>query len=123
SIRTIKQHVRFGISPFGIWDNASHHPLGSESNGLSGYRQLYADALKWTQEGWVDYIIPQLYFPFHYRAAPYEKLVDWWCKHTYGRHLYIGHASYRAANDKDGWQNRSQLPDQVRYLRNATNTQ
>lgn len=122
SIRAIKRHVRFGISPFGIWDNARHHPLGSESNGFSGYRQLYADALKWTQEGWVDYIIPQLYFPFHYRAAPYEKLVDWWSRHTHGRHLYIGHASYRAANTSDGWQDRSQLPNQVRYLRNTPNS-
>lgn len=123
SIRATKRHVRFGISPFGIWDNVAHHPLGSETNGFSGYRQLYADAIKWTQEGWVDYIIPQLYFPFHYRAAPYEKLVDWWSKHTYGRHLYIGHASYRAANNKDGWQNRSQLPNQIRYLRNIPNSQ
>lgn len=116
-IRAEKRHVRFGISPFGIWDNQQHHPQGSESNGFSGYRQLYADALKWTQEGWVDYVTPQLYFPFYYRAAPYEKLVDWWSMNANGRHLYIGHASYRANNNSEGWKNRSQIPDQIRYLR------
>lgn len=118
SIRAEKHYLRFGISPFGIWDNKQHHPLGSETNGFSGYRQLYADALKWTQEGWVDYLTPQLYFPFNYRAAAYEKLVDWWSKNANGRHLYIGHASYRVAENVEGWRNRSQIPDQIRYLRN-----
>jgi len=123
SIRATKQHIRFGISPFGIWDNARDHPLGSETNGFSGYRQLYADAIKWASEGWVDYVTPQLYFPFNYRAAPYEKLVDWWNLHSYGRHLYIGHASYRAANNTEGWRNRSQIPDQIRYLRQQSHSQ
>lgn len=123
SIRATKQHIRFGISPFGIWDNRRDHPQGSETNGFSGYRQLYADAIKWTSEGWVDYVTPQLYFPFNYRAAAYEKLVDWWNDHTYGRHLYIGHASYRAANNTEGWRNRSQIPDQIRYLRQQSESQ
>jgi len=120
SIRATKHYIRFGISPFGIWDNVGNHPRGSESNGFSGYRQLYADAIRWTSEGWVDYVTPQLYFPFNFRAAPYEKLVDWWNQHTYGRHLYIGHASYRAANNSEGWKNRSQIPDQIRYLRDQS---
>lgn len=117
SIRTEKPYLRFGISPFGIWDNKRNHPDGSETNGFSGYRQLYADALTWAREGWVDYLMPQLYFPFQHRLAAYETLVDWWGKNTYGRHLYIGHASYRASDNGDGWQNRSQIPDQIRYLR------
>lgn len=123
SIRATKHYIRFGISPFGIWDNVRDHPQGSESNGFSGYRQLYADAIRWTSEGWVDYVTPQLYFPFNYRAAPYEKLVDWWSRHTYGRHLYIGHASYRADNNTEGWKNRSQIPDQIRYLRDRSESQ
>lgn len=97
--------------------------MGSETNGFSGYRQLYADALKWTGEGWIDYVIPQLYFPFNYKPAPYEKLVDWWSQHANGRHLYIGHASYRVANNSSGWENRSQLPNQIRYLRKDPNSQ
>lgn len=116
-IRNKKKHVRFGISPFGIWDNKSNHPLGSETSGFSGYRELYADAIKWTQEGWVDYVMPQLYFPFNYRAAAFEKLVDWWAKHSYGRHFYVGHASYRANENRDGWRDRSQIPSQIRFLR------
>jgi uncharacterized lipoprotein YddW (UPF0748 family) len=123
SIRMTKKHLRFGISPFGIWDNKRDHPIGSETSGFSGYRQLYADALAWTKAGWIDYISPQLYWTFQFKAAPYEKLVDWWSHHTYGKHLYIGHASYRVANTNDGWANKSQLPDQVRYLRNHGQSQ
>src|SRR3546814_19269840 len=73
-----------------IWDNKKDHPDGSASSGLSGYRQLYADALKWLEEGWVDYINPQIYFPFGHTAAPYEVLADWWGERTNGRHFYVG---------------------------------
>src|SRR5690606_40260821 len=78
-----KKYIKFGVSPFGIWDNKKDHPDGSASSGLSGYRQLYADALKWLEEGWVDYINPQIYFPFGHAVAPYEVLADWWGKHTH----------------------------------------
>ncbi|MBW7466902.1 uncharacterized lipoprotein YddW (UPF0748 family) [Pontibacter aydingkolensis] len=118
NIHAEKKHVKFGVSPFGIWRNKTQDPLGSESNGFSGYSALYADARKWVQEGWVDYINPQLYFPFYYAAAPYEKLLDWWAANSFGKHLYIGQGVYRAMEDREGWRDKQQLPNQVRYLRN-----
>ncbi|PRY11693.1 uncharacterized lipoprotein YddW (UPF0748 family) [Pontibacter ummariensis] len=117
SIHAEKSYVKFGISPFGIWRNKAQDPEGSESNGLSGYSALFADARKWLQEGWVDYINPQIYFPFYYPAAPYEKLLEWWSGNTYGRHLYVGQAAYRAMEDREGWRDKQQLPNQIRYLR------
>lgn len=123
SIHAEKKYVKFGISPFGIWRNKSQDPEGSESNGFDGYGKLYADARKWTQSGWVDYINPQIYFPFFYAVAPYEKLLDWWSNNTYGKHLYIGQAAYRATENREGWRNRQQIPDQIRYLRNNARVQ
>lgn len=117
SIHQAKPYVKFGISPFGIWDNKKDHPLGSETAGFSGYRELYADALAWTKNGWVDYINPQLYFPFNYKAAAFEKLLEWWADHSYGKHLYIGQATYRVNESGQGWRERDQLPRQVRHLR------
>jgi len=117
SIHAEKPFIKFGISPFGIWDNKKDHLEGSETAGFSGYRQLYADARKWTQEGWIDYINPQLYFPFNYRAAAFEVLLDWWAKNSYGRHLYIGQGAYRITENGQGWRERDQLPRQIRYLR------
>ncbi len=121
SIHTAKKYIKFGISPFGIWRNISQDPNGSESNGFDGYSRLYADARKWAQMGWIDYINPQIYFPFYYKAAPYEKLVDWWSKNAFNRHLYIGLAAYRAAEKRGGWLDPQQIPNQIRYLRNNPN--
>ncbi len=118
SINSEKPYVKFGISPFGIWDNKAHHHEGSETSGFSGYRQLYADAKLWVEKGWVDYINPQLYFPFNYRAAAFEKLLDWWSENSFGKHLYIGQGAYRAMERSQGWQDRDQLPRQIKYLRN-----
>lgn len=123
SIRSAKKHVKFGISPFGIWRNKSQDPGGSESNGFDGYGKLYADARKWVQSGWVDYINPQLYFPMFYKAAPFEKLTDWWSLNSFGKHVYIGQAAYRVTENSAGWRSRSQIPDQIRYLRNNTRVQ
>lgn len=122
SIKAEKPFVKFGISPFGIWDNLGSHPEGSATSGFSGYRQLYADAKKWASEGWIDYVNPQIYFPFNYRAAAFEVLVDWWAENSFGRHLYIGQAAYRANERGQGWRERDQLPRQIRYLRNNKQT-
>ncbi len=122
-IHKIKRYVKFGISPFGIWRNKAQSPDGSETSGLDSYGEIYADSRKWIQESWVDYINPQIYFPFYYRAAAFEKLMDWWSLNTYGRHLYIGQAAYRANERRPGWNNYSQIPDQIRYIRNNTRVQ
>lgn len=116
-IHARKKYVKFGISPFGIWRNKKDDVNGSETNGLSGYSALYADGRKWLTEGWVDYINPQVYFPFNYPAAAYEKLVDWWSDNAFGKHVYIGQGVYRAMEQKNGWQDKKQLSEQVRYLR------
>lgn len=122
-IHAEKSYVKFGVSPFGIWENRAQHPQGSETSGFSGYRQLYADAKKWAEAGWVDYLIPQIYFPFGYPAAPFETLVDWWGDHAYGRHMYIGHAAYRINERRNGWEKPNQLPDQVQYIRGNPHVQ
>lgn len=118
SIHHYKKYVKFGISPFGIWKNDRDDPDGSATSGLSNYHELFADSRKWIQEGWVDYINPQVYFSFTRKAAPFGTLVDWWSKHTYGRHLYIGQAAYLVNQKMEAaWRFPEQIPDQVRYIR------
>ena len=70
TIKNEKPWVRFGISPFGIWRNKRTDPRGSESTGLQNYDDLYADVLLWDQKGWVDYVVPQLYWSLDQAAAP-----------------------------------------------------
>ncbi|WP_154647847.1 glycoside hydrolase family 10 protein [Pedobacter arcticus] len=123
SIHKTKKYVKFGVSPFGIWRNKKDDPRGSDSNGFSGYSALYADVYKWAKNGWLDYVNPQIYFPFGYAPAAYEKLTDWWAANAFGKHVYIGHGIYRLDQKLNGWDNPQQLPNQIRYLRNNKNIQ
>jgi hypothetical protein len=111
--------MKFGISPFGIWKNESQDSEGSDTHGGDSYYELYADSRKWIKEGWVDYIAPQLYWQFGYRLAAFENLIDWWSDNTYGKHLYIGQAPYRAFEPKSrAFHNPAEIPNQIKYLRN-----
>lgn len=95
--------ISFGISPSGIWDNAKDNPRGSATNGHSSYAQSYADSLYWIENGFVDYICPQVYWEIGYEIADFEILLDWWSnavKNT-GVKLYIGIADYRSAETTD----------------------
>jgi len=91
-IKSLKPWVRFGVSPFGIYRNKSdRYPEGSETKGTQCYDDLYADVLAWAKWGWVDYLVPQIYWARGYKVADYEILVDWWAKHTPANcQLYIG---------------------------------
>ncbi len=96
TIKSIKPWVEFGISPFGIWRNAKSDPeRGSATNGLENYDALYADILLWLQEGWIDYVVPQLYWEIGKKVADYKILAHWWAEYTYGQNLYIGQSPYR----------------------------
>ncbi|MCD8165179.1 MAG: family 10 glycosylhydrolase [Bacteroides sp.] len=90
TIRSIKPWVKFGISPFGIYRNEKTDPLGSKTNGLQNYDDLYADVLLWAREGWIDYSIPQVYWEIGHPAADYETLIHWWARHPENRPLFIG---------------------------------
>ena len=90
-IKRRKPWVRFGISPFGIYRNNTTSPDGSATCGLQNYDDLYADVLLWARNGWIDYLIPQLYWEVGHKAACYEELVRWWNRSVSGScHLYIG---------------------------------
>ncbi|MBC6990361.1 family 10 glycosylhydrolase [Hymenobacter sp. BT491] len=120
SIRKTKRWVKFGISPFGVWMNQSEHAEGSATKAFQGYSGLYADAREWMKQGWVDYILPQLYWSSNFKAAPYPTLVEWWSRNHYGRHLYIGQGTYRMLESTKAdttWRNPRELPRQVRVNR------
>ena len=99
-IKAIKPEVQFGISPFGIWRNESSDPRGSKTNGLQNYDELYADILLWMEEGWIDYVVPQLYWHIGNKVADHKELTYWWANHCYDTRLYIGMAPYRLFDRK-----------------------
>ncbi|HBA6232663.1 TPA: family 10 glycosylhydrolase [Escherichia coli] len=97
TIKSIKPGVEFGVSPAGVWRNRSHDPLGSDTRGAAAYDESYADTRRWVEQGLLDYIAPQIYWPFSRSAARYDVLAKWWAdvvKPTRTR-LYIGIAFYK----------------------------
>jgi uncharacterized lipoprotein YddW (UPF0748 family) len=92
TIKAIKPWVRFGISPFGIHRNKKDTPdgSGSETDGLSNYEQLFADVPAWAEKGYIDYIVPQLYWRIGFARADYDVLIRWWNDQNYKGQLYIG---------------------------------
>ncbi len=87
----LRPWMRFGVSPFGIYRNASTAPEGSQTAGLQSYDDLSADVLYWAHEGWVDYVVPQVYWNRGHKVADYDVLVPWWAEQLpRTTQLYIG---------------------------------
>ncbi|MBK5269916.1 MAG: family 10 glycosylhydrolase, partial [Bacteroidia bacterium] len=120
-IKKEKPYCKFGISPFSVWRNKDKDPDGSDSKASqTNYDDLYADILLWLKQGWIDYVAPQLYLEIGHEKIAYEKLLDWWSKHTYGKQCYIGLGIYRAGSNT-AWKDPTQLPRQIEALRNTPN--
>ncbi|MEV7993871.1 family 10 glycosylhydrolase [Streptomyces sp. NPDC086077] len=120
-IEQIRPGTRFGISPFGVWRNASTDPRGSDTRALQSYDDVYADTRKWVRENWIDYICPQLYWHMGNAAADYAKLVPWWAQVARGTktQLYVGEALYKAGDPAQaaGWQDPAELSRHLTYAR------
>ncbi|MGW6567621.1 glycoside hydrolase family 10 protein [Streptomyces sp. NPDC054975] len=112
-IKEIKPQVAFGISPFGVWRHATSDPAGSDTRGVQSYDDLHADTRKWVREGWIDYVVPQLYWHIGHEPADYATLVPWWDAVVRGTgvRLHIGEALYKAGDPAQpaAWQDREEL--------------
>ena len=93
------RYVQLGISPTGVYQNASSqseantplseyqynangdliYPKGATIGCQNHYESyLYCDTLKWVNNEWINYILPQTYWARNHSRAPYEKLINWW---------------------------------------------
>ena len=100
-IQKIKPEVKFGISPFGVWRNKSNDIAGSATKaGVTSYDNLYADVRLWMQKGWIDFVIPQIYWQRNHPAADYTTLLKWWANQPFDGAVYIALANYKSGTDK-----------------------
>lgn len=129
--------IQWGISPFGIYAhkgeeikngvktgnliNGSNTPYGS----LSSYRDIYADTLFWVDNELIDYVIPQVYWTFGKKEAPYEEIVNFWSNALCGKRckLYIGHGNYcvRESKGDKNWGNYQEITNQIKFNSNYDN--
>jgi uncharacterized lipoprotein YddW (UPF0748 family) len=93
-VHAVKPSVRVGVSPFGIWRPGNPQTI----KGFDAYEQIYADSKKWLQNGWLDYLAPQLYWPIARPDQSFPVLHDWWLSvNSKKRHIWPGLATYRVA--------------------------
>lgn len=92
AIKSTRECVQFGVSPFGVWKNKSTDPSGSDTNNLESYYDIYVDSAKWIDEKIIDYIAPQIYWTIGNKSSSYEASIKWWSDRVKnsGVDLYIG---------------------------------
>lgn len=87
-VHAVKPWVRFGISPFGL-PRPDRRPPGIE--GFSQYHRLHADVEHWLEQGWLDVLAPQLYWPIAKPPQAFGVLQQAWRKaNLRHRHLWPG---------------------------------
>ena len=101
TVHAAKPWVKVGISPFGIYRNKRNSEIGSNTNGLQNYDDLYADILLWVNNGWLDYCVPQIYWEIGNKAADYDTLIHWWNQYASARPLVIGEDVERTVKYRD----------------------
>ena len=110
AVKSANSDCLFGISPAGNIDNC-----------LS----MGADVVKWgSEEGFVDYLIPQIYWSNDNSVCPFEPTARKWdgLVTSPGVKLYIGLALYKAGSDADGgkWQKADDIiMNQVLFTRSG----
>ena len=94
------RNVKFGISPTGTYKSGDGSiESGSNTTGGGHYNNyLYADTVKWINEEWIDYIMPQCYTSFNYNNYSFHEITTWWNKVLEGKkcNLYIGIGLYNS---------------------------
>jgi hypothetical protein len=121
TIKSIKPYVKFGISPYAVWRNKRDDSRGSDtqSYGYTDYDNLHADIRLWLEKGWIDYVMPQLYFAIGYDKLDFSVISDWWSDNSFGHTVYAGIGTYRLnLNAKDTvWRSTNEIVHQVEYIR------
>ncbi len=103
-VKSYDENLQFGISP---------------SASFMKNEKIYADVKLWCQEdGFVDYIMPQVYYGFENETMPFRETVNEWlslCKNENVR-LYFGLAVYKcgsadenAGSGKNEWKDNSDI--------------
>lgn len=109
TIKQINPYIQFGISPPGI---------------ISKCYDEGADVKLWTsQDGYLDYICPQLYWSIDFKEMPFEKAATNWkniIKNPKIK-LYSGLAIYKIGTDcdKNTWKNQNDIiKKEINILKN-----
>ena len=81
--------IIFGISP--------------QANFSNNYNKMYIDVKKWlSEDGYVDYIVPQIYYGFENSTLPFDQAANQWNDIIQNDTiLYVGFAAYKLGMEND----------------------
>lgn len=119
--------VQFGISPTSVYKSGDGS-VESGSNTRSGGHygaSLFCDTYYWIKQGWIDYIMPQLYCSFKKENIPFADIATWWDKACEGTNvnLYFGIGISTARNEDGGswYTQEDELLNQLLYIQQLKN--
>jgi len=93
--------IRVGVSPFGI-GRPDRRPPGVA--GFSQYDALYANVERWLENGWMDYLVPQLYWKSDSPGQPFEVLLEYWrSQNPRGVDIWPGLFTSRIDASENSW--------------------
>jgi uncharacterized lipoprotein YddW (UPF0748 family) len=117
SIHHEKSWVKYGISPFGLGRPDRRPP---EITGFSQYDKLYADVELWLENGWLDYLSPQLYWRMSQTHQAFGPLLDYWrSANPRGRHVWPGLFTSKIDSSAQSWTT-DEVLGQIRLTRERT---
>ncbi|MBR5169043.1 MAG: family 10 glycosylhydrolase [Muribaculaceae bacterium] len=125
-IQETRPEVRYGISPAGV--AASSHavadqygvdpcPTGSDWQ----YNSIFSDPLAWISSHSLDYISPQVYWPFGHSTNDYGKITGWWSQVAahFGRQVYIS-SSISGLSSSSGEVQYKEYANEVEFNRTSS---
>lgn len=123
TIEETNPQAQLGVSPFGIWANASQLEGGSDTAGTQSYFAHYADTRLWVQEGLLDYISPQLYWYRGQEGSDFTTLLQWWENTVSGTDCRLAPAlaAYKAMGGDSAapWQGYDEILGQIDLLQSG----
>lgn len=90
AVKAVNENIQVGISPQGNIEN--------------NYEFMYADVKKWcADEGYCDYILPQIYFGYENSVKPFTLTLQDWCEITMEGdvELVIGLGAYKIGDEQE----------------------
>ncbi len=88
TLRNIKPYLKIGAAPLGIYKNSSI------ANGFEGFGEVYQDSREWLRRKYVDYLVPQIYWPLE-GPPRFDKLADEWTSQKFDRSIILGIGVYK----------------------------
>lgn len=114
AVKEAKPSVAVGLAVDAVWANAEDEEGGSDT--AAAYTSLYdgfADTRKFVESGLADFVSVKCEYSTANKKAKFKDYTAWWNDTVGEIPLYIFQYATKACTDEKGWNDPSELSDQV----------